>query len=126
MVMFYRSHFYCVFLGSGMYPFRKHRKFYRAGQTVTVHFDKARFTAMEHKVAIFLSVNFSLKPSLLAKLAYLLLKAKVLITESNLPQFRKKMVVILTKFPVKLASSNGNMGRAGANPKDNREKKLGN
>lgn len=90
MVMFCRSHFYCVFLGSEMYPFRKPRKFYRAGQTITVHLDKAGFTAMEHKVAIFLSVNFSLKPSLLAKLAYLLLRAKVLITKPNLPRFRKK------------------------------------
>lgn len=116
MTMFFRNHFYCVFLGSEMYPFCKPRKFYGVGQIITVRVDKTGFTAMEHKVGIFL------KPSLLAKLTYLL-RAKVLIIKSNLPRFGKKIVVILTKFSVKLARSNGNMGRAGANTKNNREKK---
>ena len=63
----------------------------------------------------------------MAKLAYLLLRTKVLIIKPNLPRFgEKKIVVILTKFSGRLASSNGNMGRAGANPKDNREKDQGN
>lgn len=51
--MFFRNHFYCVFLGSEMYPFCKPRKFYGVGQIITVRVDKTGFTAMEHKVGIF-------------------------------------------------------------------------